>query len=163
MCKSNHGSRHCVQTMPEECGKMGSESGSRRDGGANAEECKIMRDSLERNGVQVQGTLHSQIAVDCVWVYQFGAVTGDERLTNEFILGERVLQSACLRRAVDWYGRVLLDDNAGACVKVSFLHEEVIFRTLMDTGAGQKDSGRSSGNQPCWKRPRGCLLQTNHR
>ncbi len=60
------------------------------------------------------------IAVDGVWVYQFGVVTEDARIVNEFVLGERILKSACLRRAVDWYGRVLLDDNAGACVRVSF-------------------------------------------
>ena len=60
------------------------------------------------------------VAVDGVWVYQFGVVTEDKRIVIEFVLGERILQSACLRRAVDWYGRVLLDDNAGACVRVSF-------------------------------------------
>ncbi len=30
---------------------------------------------------------------------------------------------------------MLLDDNAGACVRVSFLYEEVVARALMDTGA----------------------------
>ncbi len=75
------------------------------------------------------------IAVDGVWVYQFGVVTEDARIVNEFVLGERILKSACLRRAVDWYGRVLLDDNAGACVRVSFLNEEIIARALMDTRA----------------------------
>ena len=68
------------------------------------------------------------IAVDGVWVYQFGVVTEDGRIKNQFVLGERILMSACLRRAVDWYGRVLLDDNAGACVEVSFLHGAVIAR-----------------------------------
>ena len=62
-------------------------------------------------------------------------MTEDGRLLNQLVLGERILKSACLRRAVDWFGRVLLDDNAGACVKVSFLHEAVIARALMDTGA----------------------------
>ncbi len=46
------------------------------------------------------------MSVDDVWVYHFGVVTEDVRVANEFVLGERILQSACLRRAVDWYGRV---------------------------------------------------------
>ncbi len=74
-------------------------------------------------------------AVDGVWVYQFGVVTEDERIVNQFVLGERILKSACLRQVVDWDGRVLLDEHAGACVKVSILHEMVIARSLMDTGA----------------------------
>ncbi len=78
------------------------------------------------------------IAADGVWVYQFGVVTEDERIVNGFVLGERTLQSGCLRIAIDWYGRVLLDDNAGACVKVSFLREVVIARALLDTEASVK-------------------------
>ncbi len=57
---------------------------------------------------------------------------------------------------MDWYGRVLLDDNAaaGACVKVSFLHEVVIARALMDTGASVNVmTGR------LWEKPWPALLE----
>ena len=80
-----------------------------------------------------RGPFIMPIAVDGLWAYQLGVVTEDDRIMNQFVLCERILMSAFLRQAVDWY-QVLLDDNAGACVKVSFLHEVVIAR---DTGASE--------------------------
>ncbi len=62
-------------------------------------------------------------------------VTLDQRLKGDFILGERILDSACLRRAVDWFGRVVLDAHSATDVHLQFGEKSVVTRALLDTGA----------------------------
>ncbi len=52
------------------------------------------------------------ISIECVWVSQQVVVTQDTRLAGSFVLGQSLLRRSYLRRAVDWYGTVLLDENS---------------------------------------------------
>ncbi len=85
---------------------------------------------------QCKGPFSIPIAIDGVWVYQLGVVTTDWRIKDSFVLGQQILDSACLRRAVDWYGRILLGEHSSALVTIIFLHEVIKVRALLDTGAG---------------------------
>ncbi len=68
-------------------------------------------------------------------MYQPAVVTLDQRLKGDFILGERIVDSACIRRAVDWYGRAVLDAHSATDVQLQFGEKIVVTRALLDTGA----------------------------
>ncbi len=82
-----------------------------------------------------KGTFVLPVAVDGVWIYQPAVVTLDQRHKGDFVLGEHIPDSACLRRAVDWYGRVVLGAHSATDVNLQFGEESIITRALLDTGA----------------------------
>ena len=95
-------------------------------------ECKALyRDDL----YEARGPYVVPIAIDGVWVYQPAVVTRDEKMAGKFVLGRSILDAACLRRTVDWHGRIILDDHSGASVLLKWT-EGASTRALLDTGAG---------------------------
>ncbi len=95
-------------------------------------DCKALyRDDL----YEAKGPYVVPIAIDGVWVYQPAVVTRDEKMAGRFVLGRNILDAACLRRAIDWHGRIILDDHSGASVLLKWT-EDASTRALLDTGAG---------------------------
>ncbi len=63
-------------------------------------------------------------------------VTYQEIPNQDFVLGRSFLESSGLRRAIDSYGRVIIDSIASTTVRLVINGVEVKAKALLDTGAG---------------------------
>ncbi len=82
------------------------------------------------------GMFSVPMIVDGVKTQQRATVTYQDIPNQDFVVGRGFLESSGLRRAIDSYGRVVIDANASTTARLVMNGIEVKAKGLLDTGAG---------------------------